>query len=294
MFPTFNRVTRIDFTRVATTYIRLDLRGGHRDFLREQFFFGIRRIEVVGCRANVSQLLWQPPERKLVEQGLRKVHRDEHAHFSEEELEKKLYMPGEALKDAVEICKAGKFPSWSLTVESGIFERYQVWPGTKTRSRMQLPQKSRWTKQDPAHPFYWMSPRERVKRYHMHRMQEQKMLEDLGIVQDEDMSEWDQESRSGWSPVSTRPSSAQASRPRSGMQRSSSKGNYSVSRASTRPTTADTSRAGTRPSTPSRPSGRSSSAGVYEYRFGRPSTAGKERPGSASFTTARVTEECEN
>eukprot|EP00746_Dinoflagellata_sp_MGD_P166125 gnl/MRDRNA2_/MRDRNA2_95823_c0_seq1.p1 gnl/MRDRNA2_/MRDRNA2_95823_c0~~gnl/MRDRNA2_/MRDRNA2_95823_c0_seq1.p1 ORF type:complete len:485 (+),score=55.04 gnl/MRDRNA2_/MRDRNA2_95823_c0_seq1:212-1666(+) len=302
VFPTFDRVTRIDFNRVPTTHMRIDMRGGQPDFLSKRFFFGIRRIDAVGCRANIHQLSWQPPERTVVEKGLRRLDRaNVTAQVNHQGLQKKLYMPGEALEEAHAMCKEGKIPSWSLTMESGIMERLQVWPGTKERTRMQIPSRHRWTAQDPAHPAYWMSPRERVKRQYRELMQQlheqqsddETIKEDDGFEIWEECRFWEQDSKT-WSPSSTRPSSAQITRPASAqVSRPSSamRGQKSsISRASTRPTTADTSRAGSRPSTPVlygsrgsvRPSGRPSSSNVYAHRFGdRPSSAGSVRPGSA-------------
>lgn len=294
LFPTFDRVTRIDFASVATTQIRLDLTGGHRDFLRKQYLFGIRQVEVIGRRADVFQPLWQPPEREVIEEGLRKVHRDERykdtEEISQQDVYKKLYMPGEALKEAQELCRARQMPPWSLVMESGILDQVQVWPGTRERSRMQVPSKYRWTKLDPSHPFYWMSPRERAKKQHIQQMLQQSNDEDS--VEEDVWEEWDNDSKSGWSPASTRPSSAQPS-----MRRPSTPLKHSASRASTRPTTADTSRGGSRPGTPQRYSGRPSSSSAYSYRFGgrpstagtRPSTAGNERPGSAPLQARRMT-----
>lgn len=303
LFPEFDRVTRIDFNRTPTTQIRIDITGGHPDFLSKRFLLGIRRVEAIGCRGTVQtyydddEPAWQPPERVVVEKGLRKIDRENMAGAGVGEVQKKLYMPGEALQEAQAMCQEGKVPPWSLVVESGIMGRYQVWPGTKERSRMQVPSKYRWTVHDPSHPAYWMSPRERVKRQCMSSGWLDLMQEQSKVVNDEDEEDgvweecrhWENDSRM-MSPTSTRPSSALPStRPTSGM-RGQMREKRPVSGASTRPTTAGTSRAGSRPSTPSlygsrgsvRASGRPSSSGVYAHRFGgQPSTAGNARPSTA-------------
>lgn len=277
--PEYDRVTRIDFARIATTQIRIDMRGGHPDFRFKRDFFGIRRIEVIGCRVHIFRYEFAKTERELLEDGRRKLERGAFEGFAAAE-NKKLYMPGEALQEAKNICREGGMPSWSLVMESGILDQYQVWPGTKDRIRMQVQAKYRWTEQDPSHPFYWMSPRERRK---MHHVQQQSVVDDRSRVQEEDeesiFEEWGNDSRAGWS----RPSSAMPLK-------------SSFSQASTRPNTADTSRVGTRPSTPgtyasqgsvlqSRPStaGNKPPSSIYASRFGgvRPSTAGSKRPGTA-------------
>lgn len=309
-FLTFDKVTRIDFNRVATNQLRIELRGGHLDFLMKRFKIGIRQIEVIGCRANILQDLWQPPERPLVEEGLRKVDRDmkQYNASREEEIKKKLYMPGEALQEALAMCRKGEVPPWLLVKESGMMELRQVWPGTRSINRMQTEAKHRWTEKDPAHPSYWMSPRERIRLQHEQEQQQNKVVSDE--EEDNCFEEWDldeirNESKSSGN---TRPTSAM-SRPASASAfsgRPSTPVKYSSrpSTAGTRPTTAGTSRvgsrpttAGTRPSTPGLYGARSrpSSSGAYAARFGssrpgasRPATAGPARPSSSGAYASRT------
>lgn len=296
--PNFNRVTRIDFSRTPTRQLRLEMRGGHHDFQMKRFCIGIRQVEVLGCRASIFES-WQPAQRYLIEEKPRKLDhrtsRKELAYLNKDDY-KKLYMPGEALKEAQALCKEGQIPTWGLVIQSGILDQRQVWPGTKHRSRNQIPSIDRWTEKDPSHPFYWKSPRERRQLQHM---QEQSMVETE--QKDDFYEEWGNQpgiqSKSGASPGSTRPASAQ-SRPLSAFgawRRPSTPLKYSSSPASTRPTTAGTSRGGTRPSTPGHygsPSGarsRPASSNSYASRFGdsRPSTAGPSRPSSSDAYASR-------
>lgn len=306
---TFDKVTRIDFPRAPTHQLRVELRGGHKDFLMKRFMIGIRQIEVLGCRANILEDLWQPAERPLVEEGLRKVDRENKEALASylSGLHKKLYMPGEAMKDALDSMKEGQVPPWTLLNESGILTQNRCWPGTKERKRLQTPAEHRWTELDPAHPFYMMSPRERRKMQHL---QELAMAEeDEQQDQDDFYEEWDQQTESGpqtrsQTPASTRPTSASTrpasaltrpgsalTRPGSAQSRPSSAFGYrrrpstplkygAHSSPSTRPTTAG----GTRPTTPdiygSRGGTRPSTPGLY-------ASGGRSRPASSSAYAAR-------